>query len=91
MRHIFALLLFVAALPTAADPLSEGRAIFDSICADCHGMDGSGGDEAPDIRGISEAEVKRATLGMDAMPRIELTAEERAAISAYLQVLDSEA
>jgi len=33
--------------PTAA--LSRGQQIFDSTCASCHGLDGRGGERAPDI------------------------------------------
>jgi len=35
--------------PPAATSLSGGRQTFDSTCAPCHGMDGKGGERAPDI------------------------------------------
>ena len=35
--------------PPAATSVSAGQQIFDSACASCHGLDGKGGERAPDI------------------------------------------
>jgi len=35
--------------PSAATSLSGGQQTFDSTCASCHGLDGKGGERAPDI------------------------------------------
>ncbi len=35
--------------PPKARPASEGRKLFESRCAACHGLDGRGGERAPDI------------------------------------------
>jgi cytochrome c oxidase cbb3-type subunit III len=34
---------------TPQQPTSEGRQLFESICASCHGLDGRGGERGPDI------------------------------------------
>jgi cytochrome c oxidase cbb3-type subunit III len=33
----------------ARSPTSEGRQLFESVCAGCHGLDGRGGERGPDI------------------------------------------
>jgi len=35
--------------PPKASPASEGRKLFESRCSACHGLDGRGGERAPDI------------------------------------------
>ena len=39
----------VARSKTARRPSNEGKAIFESACAGCHGLDGRGGERGPDI------------------------------------------
>ena len=39
----------VARSKTATRPSNEGKAIFESACAGCHGLDGRGGERGPDI------------------------------------------
>ena len=54
----------VSARPTDADT-AEGRRIFESRCAACHGLDGRGAERAPDIatrasvRARSDADLSR--------------------------------
>ena len=43
--------------PSATTSLSEGKQIFESACASCHGLDGRGGERAPDI--VTRPEVTR--------------------------------
>jgi len=43
--------------PRVAPPVSQGRQIFASSCGACHGLDGRGGERAPDI--ASSAEVQK--------------------------------
>jgi mono/diheme cytochrome c family protein len=35
------------------DPLLRGRELWDERCAECHGLDGAGGDKAPDLHGYN--------------------------------------
>jgi len=46
---ILALLLFTLAGRLEAEPSVSGRAIFQSHCSGCHGLDGRGGERAPDV------------------------------------------
>jgi cytochrome c oxidase cbb3-type subunit III len=46
---ILALLLFTLAGRLEAEPSVSGRAIFQSHCSSCHGLDGRGGERAPDV------------------------------------------
>ena len=46
---ILALLLFTLAGRLEAEPSLSGRAIFQSHCSSCHGLDGRGGERAPDV------------------------------------------
>jgi len=39
----------VARSKAASRPSNEGKAIFESACAGCHGLDGRGGERGPDI------------------------------------------
>src|SRR5204863_9772322 len=43
-----------ALVPSARSPRGEGAQIFSASCASCHGLDGRGGERAPDIAGSRE-------------------------------------
>jgi cytochrome c oxidase cbb3-type subunit III len=66
----FAFLFLNAALPQEAQPsgakrlpadasVSAGQRVYDSSCASCHGLDGRGGERAPDI--ATRPEITRLT------------------------------
>jgi cytochrome c oxidase cbb3-type subunit III len=79
------------------EPELRGKRIFDSKCATCHGLDGLGGEHAPDI--IRRAEVKtlsdQALLNLihDGIPEEEMPAfpsldhEDGQAVVAYIRSL----
>jgi cytochrome c oxidase cbb3-type subunit III len=46
---------------TAATSAAEGRKVFESICAACHGLDGRGGERGPNI--VTRAEVLHRSDG----------------------------
>ncbi len=71
MRFIIAFLAYafdVAAIPALAAgaqsterPMAEARQTFENRCAGCHGLDGRGGERAPDI--ATSAKVQQRTDG----------------------------
>jgi cytochrome c553 len=98
-----ALLLFVAGAlacaPAYAADVAAGKAKAEEICIDCHGDDGKGDDETPDITlaGLSTKEFvqamqdyqsgkrnKNAKMGRAAK---KLTADEVANVAAYFAAL----
>lgn len=111
LTGIFAFTLFCAATLTAqtqksshpqnaaqSAQLQAGKKIFSSTCAACHGLDGRGGEHAPDIAGspdvrqMTEAQIFRMVHdGSDsgAMPAFGSTFSEEQihSIIAYLRVL----
>jgi cytochrome c553 len=97
------LMLFVAGTLTSvsvhAADLAAGKAKAEEICVDCHGDDGKGDDESPDItlEGLSTKEfvqamqeyqtgkrTKNAKMGRAAK---KLTADDVANVAAYFATL----
>ena len=78
-------------------PELRGKSVFDLTCATCHGLDGLGGEHAPDI--IRRTEVRtlsdQALLNLihDGIPQrgmpgfSDMTAEDSQAVVAYLRFL----
>jgi cytochrome c553 len=50
----------LACAPTYAADVGAGKAKAEDVCADCHGDDGKGDDESPDIVELSEKEFVEA-------------------------------
>jgi cytochrome c553 len=88
-----------ASLPVHAADLAAGKAKAEEICVDCHGDDGKGDDESPDItlEGLSTKEfvqamqeyqtgkrTKNAKMGRAAK---KLTADDVANVAAYFATL----
>lgn len=74
--------------PALAEAEPDGREIYERDCMECHMPDGSGEDPAPEVAGIPQNNLRRAMGGLEGMPEFEFSAEELAAILAYLQTLD---
>ncbi|MBI4188705.1 MAG: cytochrome c [Chloroflexi bacterium] len=74
---------------------AKGEEIFQKTgggvgCKTCHGADGKGiPNTAPDVRGKSADDIKRALNG-DAMSFIRLTNEEIEAVATYLKYLQTQ-
>ena len=90
MRWLPVSLLLLTALPAepaSADAIAQGEALYREKCLRCHGptaMESVVGD----IRGLSLGTVTSAVrAGPGLMPTISLTADEIAAIVAYLAQL----
>jgi mono/diheme cytochrome c family protein len=84
----------VAQVGTGQNALALGRTIFEKTaggvgCASCHGMDGRGiaALGTPEIRGVTEAQVRTALTSVQQMSRITLNDAEIAAVVLYLQQL----
>jgi cytochrome c oxidase cbb3-type subunit 3 len=87
----------VARSKTATRPSNEGKAIFESACAGCHGLDGRGGERGPDIATrqpvvqLSDGQIQeilqggRPAAGMP--PFAALGATKLNAVLAYLRSL----
>lgn len=72
----------------ASDLVEEGAVLFEVHCLACHGADAAGlPDNGKDIRGMPDSRVKRAVRGLDQMPEIDITREERQKIVAFLASL----
>jgi cytochrome c553 len=92
--------LFACASVHAAD-VAAGKAKAEEVCADCHGDDGTGDDESPDIATLTEKEFvtamqefqsgKRNDPGKMAQKMVRaakrLSAEDVANLAAYYQTL----
>jgi cytochrome c553 len=50
----------IACAPTYAADVAKGQAIAENACADCHGDDGKGDDENPDVVKMSAKEFIKA-------------------------------
>ncbi|SNT07997.1 c-type cytochrome [Tropicimonas sediminicola] len=90
-RPVAILWLLVEGLSPAAAQDAEtllGQAIYAENCVECHMEDAGGDDIAPEIAGIPRNNIRRAMGGLEGMPEFELTAEEVAAVHAYLRTLD---
>jgi cytochrome c oxidase cbb3-type subunit III len=64
---------FSAALMAQTPPLDVGQQLFSSSCAGCHGLDGRGGEHAPDIA---------TTTSVRQLPDVEIARIIRSGISA---------
>ena len=101
MKTILLNLLFtafaIASVPAQAADVAAGQAKAEEVCADCHGDDGKGDDESPDIVKLtakefvkamedyqSGARTKNAKMGRAAK---KLSAAEVATLAAYYETL----
>ena len=96
---ILYLMVFQPELATAAGPdsnggalLERGKEIYDATaggrgCAQCHGFDGQGTAEGPDITGASKAAIAEALDVGPGMRDVTLNADELEAVYQYLQTL----
>ena len=78
------------------DPVAHGVSLYVTKgCVTCHALEGRGGPVGPAIAGISAATIERRTrAGPGGMPRFDqhgLTADEIAAIAAFLNSLSTPA
>jgi len=87
---------YVYSLSTTPEEMSAGRAVYEAECADCHGMDGRGDGQAPDLtdqqrmtqRSAQELEAVLAA-GQGSMPGFadKLSESERWAAVSYIRSL----
>ena len=68
-----------------ADPAAaaRGRALYQELCADCHGARAGGGN-GPDIVGTRAEFIREAAEGVEDMPEIDLTEAQINALAAWL-------
>jgi mono/diheme cytochrome c family protein len=84
---------FVAPTPTSPEMVAQGRALFLSSCAHCHGADATG-DEGPDLHdvGVSDRYISNIIIhGIKGeMPsfRKKLKTGDIALLTAYVRSLD---
>jgi cytochrome c553 len=87
----------LASGPTYAADVAAGKAKAADVCADCHGDDGKGDDESPDIVELSEKEFMEAMAEYRSGVRTKhakmaraakkLSTEDIANLAAYYQSL----
>lgn len=87
----------LACAPANAADVAAGQAKAEEVCADCHGDDGTGDDESPDIAKLSEKEFLKAMVEYQKGVRTKspkmaraakkLSADEVANLAAYYQSL----
>ena len=91
----------LAFAPVHAADVAAGKAMAEEVCADCHGDDGKGDDESPDIAKLTSKEFvtaiqefqsgKRNDPDKDAQKMVRaakrLSAEDVANLAAYYQTL----
>lgn len=87
----------LAAMPVHAADVAAGKAKAEDVCADCHGDDGKGDDENPDIVKLSNREFVKAIEDYQTGARTKsakmakaakkLTAADVANLSAYYATL----
>jgi len=101
MNHLLLKMLITAGalamVPAYAADVAAGKAKAEEVCADCHGDDGTGDDDNPDIAKLSEKEFVKAmeeyqTGVRTKSPKMaraakKLSAEEVANLAAYYQSL----
>lgn len=87
---------------TRADPASPGHALAQSHCVACHAVgvdDRSANADAPPLRTLSarydvstlqEALAEGITVGHPAMPELQFSPDEVAALIAYLETIQEE-
>jgi len=88
-------LALVASMPAAAAP--DGKALFGSKCAMCHGQDGVAKKMAAGSKSFGDPEFKKSatvesiakdiTAGKEKMKPVKVTDEEAKAIAAYVLTL----
>ncbi|HEX4167231.1 MAG TPA: c-type cytochrome [Bryobacteraceae bacterium] len=98
LRRTWKVLLFALALPVAWAAAPPGEQLFSSNCAACHGLDGRGGEHAPniatnaDVQRLPDADLSRIirngipAAGMPGFGAL-LKDDERTAVLHYLRVL----
>lgn len=97
LQHVLlAACAMVFAQAQAAD-VAAGKAKAEEVCADCHGDDGKGDDESPDIVKLTEKEFLQAMEEYRSGARTKnakmaraakrLTADEVANLAAYYETL----
>lgn len=87
----------LACLPAHAADVAAGKAKAEEVCADCHGDDGTGDDESPNIAKLSSKEFVKAMEDYQSGARTKspkmaraakrLSAEDVANLAAYYQTL----
>ncbi|MCM2313170.1 MAG: c-type cytochrome [Steroidobacteraceae bacterium] len=91
----------LASAPTHAADVAAGKAKAEEVCADCHGDDGKGDDESPDIVKLTQKEFVTAMQEFQSGKRNDpdkmaqkmvreskkLSAAEIANLAAYYQTL----
>jgi len=102
MRRMFACLAalaLVAAVAPIASAAEDGKALYDSKCAMCHGKDGAAKPMAKGSRNFSDAEFQKANsaeqitalveAGKNKMPayKEKLSAEQIKAVAEYVKTL----
>jgi len=84
---------FEAAAPSSAALVAQGRTLFLSSCAHCHGADARG-DEGPDLHGVEVSDryistiITRGIKGEMPSFRKKLGSDEIARLTAYVRSLD---
>jgi cytochrome c oxidase cbb3-type subunit 3 len=83
--------------PQAGPAATEGKQVFESRCAECHGLDGHGGERAPDIATSAKTQarsdeqlnriISRGIPGTGMPPFASLSEENRKSIISYLRLL----
>jgi cytochrome c553 len=101
MNHLLLTMLLAAGAltlaPSYAADVAAGKATAEEVCADCHGDDGTGDDDNPDIAKLSEKEFVKAMEEYQKGVRTKspkmaraakkLSAEEVANLAAHYQSL----
>lgn len=87
----------LACAPASAADVAAGQAKADEVCADCHGDDGTGDDDNPDVVKLSAKEFVKAMEEYQSGVRTKspkmaraakkLSAAEIADLAAYYQTL----
>jgi cytochrome c553 len=87
----------MACVPAQAADVAAGQAKAEEVCADCHGDDGKGDDESPDIVKLTEKEFVKAIHEYQSGARTKdakmaraakkLSAAEVANLAAYYETL----
>lgn len=100
-RHASLLLLTLLTLASCADAQQVGQQIFNSTCAACHGLDGRGGEHAPNIatepkiQALSDRDllmIMRNGIASAGMPGFASTLDQShmQAVLKYLRILQGQ-
>ena len=97
LLRILAAAFALACAPTQAADVAAGQAKAEEVCVDCHGDDGKGDDESPDIVKLTEKEFITAMQEYQSGVRTKnakmaraakrLSAAEVANLAAYYETL----